>query len=66
VPSLIACLLAWGTNTGIARMGQISDIGYHSLVSMSDNFLRPETLREANDRVSNAISQLPCKSKWGC
>jgi TnpA family transposase len=59
VPSLIACLLAWGTNMGIARMGQISDIGYHSLVSMSDNFLRPETLREANDRVSNAISQLP-------
>ena len=45
VPSLIACLLAWGTNMGIARMGQISDIGYHSLVSMSDNFLRPETLR---------------------
>ena len=26
---------------------------------MSDNFLRPETLREANDRVSTAISQLP-------
>jgi len=58
-PSLIACLLAWGTNMGIARMGQRSDIGYHTLVSMSDNFLRPETLREANDRVSNAIATLP-------
>ena len=44
---------------GIARMGQISDIGYHTLASMSDNFLRPETLREANDRVSNATAALP-------
>jgi Tn3 transposase DDE domain/Domain of unknown function (DUF4158) len=59
VPSLIACLLAWGTNMGIARMGQRSDIGYHTLVSMSDNFLRPETLRDANDRISNAIATLP-------
>jgi TnpA family transposase len=44
---------------GIARMGQRSDIGYHALASASENFLRPETLREANDRVSNAIAQLP-------
>ena len=40
-------------------MGQISDIGYHTLASMSDNFLRPETLREANDLVSNATAALP-------
>ena len=59
VPALIACLVAWGTNTGIARMGQRSDIGYHTLASISDNFLRPETLREANDRVSNATAKLP-------
>ena len=58
VPALIACLVAWGTNMGIARMGQISDIGYHTLASMSDNFLRPETLREANDIVSNATAAL--------
>jgi len=58
VPALIACLVAWGTNMGIARMGQISDIGYNTLASMSDNFLRPETLREANDIVSNATAAL--------
>ena len=58
VPALIACLVAWGTNMGIARMGQISDIGYQTLASMSDNFLRPETLREANDIVSNATAAL--------
>ena len=56
-PVLIASLVGWGTNTGIPRMGQISDIGTHSLLSASDNFLRPETLREANDTVSNAIAR---------
>jgi TnpA family transposase len=39
-------------------MVQISDIGTHTLLSASDNFLRPETLREANDLVSNAIARL--------
>ena len=58
LPALIACMVAWGTNMGIARMGQISDISYHTLASMSDNFLRPETLREANDIVSNATAAL--------
>lgn len=56
---LIACLIAWGTNMGLGRMGDISDIGYHTLANASDNFLRPETLRKANDRVSNAIAELP-------
>lgn len=59
VSALIACLVAWGANMGLARMGQISDIGYQTLASMSDNFLRPETLREANDLVSNATATLP-------
>jgi TnpA family transposase len=40
-------------------MGEISDISFHTLVSASDNFIRPETLREANDRISNAIAKLP-------
>lgn len=56
---LIACLIAWGTNMGLGRMGETSDISYHALANTSDNFLRPETLRTANDRVSNAIAELP-------
>ena len=54
-----ACLIAWGTNMGLGRMGDTSDIGYHVLSNASDNFLRPETLRKANDIVSNAIADLP-------
>ena len=38
---------------------KISDIGYSLLSSTSDNFIRLETLKEANDRVSNATAKLP-------
>ena len=54
--AITAGLIAWGTNTGLSKMSQVSDIGYHTLVSTSDNFIRLETLTEVNDRVSNAIA----------
>lgn len=57
--AIIACLIAWGTNTGLSRMGQISDLRYPLLSTTSDNFIRLETLREANDCVSNAILNMP-------
>ena len=39
--AIIACLVAWGTNMGLGRMGDISDVGYHTLATTSDNFIRP-------------------------
>lgn len=57
--AITACLVAWSTNTGLGRMGEISDISYHTLAMTSDNFIRLETLKEANDRVSNRTAQLP-------
>jgi TnpA family transposase len=57
--TLIACILAWGTNMGLGRMSQTSDIGYQALVTTSNNFLRLETLQKANDAIVNAIAQLP-------
>jgi TnpA family transposase len=56
---LYACLMAWGTNMGLGRMGEISDLPAHLLARASENYLRPETLRAANDLVSNAIAALP-------
>jgi len=38
--AIFASLLAWGTNTGLGRMGQISDISYNMLASTSENFIR--------------------------
>jgi TnpA family transposase len=40
-------------------MGEISDIPYQTLARTSENFIRPETLKAANDCVSNAIATLP-------
>lgn len=56
---LQACLVAWGTNMGLGRMGDISDISTHVLARASQNYLNPETLKAANDCVSNAIAALP-------
>ncbi|MCL4352231.1 MAG: Tn3 family transposase, partial [Firmicutes bacterium] len=43
----------------LGKMGSISDLNYQTLHTTANNFLRPETLRAANDRVSNAMAQLP-------
>jgi TnpA family transposase len=56
---LRACVVAWGTNMGLGRMGEISDLSAQVLARVSENYLRPETLKAANDRVSNAIAALP-------
>ena len=56
---ITACLLAWGTNMGLGRMGAISDVAYPTLADASDNFIRLETLQVANDSVSNATAELP-------
>ncbi|MBM3282721.1 Tn3 family transposase, partial [Candidatus Gottesmanbacteria bacterium] len=57
--AIAACIIAWGTNMGLGRMGEVSDIKYHTLSTTSDNFIRLETLSEANNRVCNAIAELP-------
>ncbi len=57
--AIVASLVAYGTNVGLGKMGSISDLNYQTLHTAANNFLRPETLRTANDRVSNAMAQLP-------
>ena len=54
-----ACLVAWGTNMGLWRMSEVSDIPYQAIVQTSENFIRLETLKAANDCVSNATVALP-------
>ena len=55
----VACLIAYGTNIGLGKMGAISDMSYQTLSTAANNFLRPETVREGNDRVSNTTAKLP-------
>ena len=62
--AIIACLVAYGTNVGLGKMGEISDLNYQTLFSAANSFIRLETLHESNDRVSNAMAKLPIFSHY--
>lgn len=55
---MLACLVALGTNMGLWKMAEVSGLNYPSLLTTARNHLRPETLRAANDAISNAIAGL--------
>ena len=46
--AVVACLIAYGTNIGLGKMGAISDLSHQTLFTAANNFLRPETVREGN------------------
>jgi TnpA family transposase len=56
---ILACLIAFGTNMGLWKMAEVSDLSYVSLRATARNYLRLETLRAANDFISNALARLP-------
>ena len=62
--TLVACLVAWGTNVGLGRMSEISDVTYTALADTSHNFVRLETLAAANDLIVNALAALPIFSLY--
>ncbi len=62
--NIMASVLAQGLNVGLFDMAAISDRSYSELLRASQNFLRPETLRDANDKVVNTISTLPIFSQY--
>lgn len=55
---LFACLMAQAMNYGLYKMRNISDIGYHTLYTTKNQYIRLATLKAANDRVSNTIASL--------
>ena len=57
--SLMAAILAQALNLGNHAMARTSDIPYHVLDETHKQYLRLSTLKAANDRISNAIAQLP-------
>jgi len=61
---VMACIIANATNLGIYKMAESSDLDYHRMYSQMKNFLRIETLKEANDKVANAIADLPIFRYW--
>ncbi|EAQ96687.2 Tn3 family transposase [Congregibacter litoralis] len=58
-PLTIAALMAFATNIGVGRMAEISNLTRAQLSGTATNFLRLETLKEANDRIANATARQP-------
>lgn len=56
---ILACVVAFGTNMGLVKMAEVSGLSYATLLTTARNLLRPETLRSANDAISNATAKLP-------
>lgn len=59
IPTIIACLVAYGTNMGIIEMAKVSDIDYQSMFTATISFIRPETLKEVINVINNEIIKLP-------
>ena len=55
---LIAAILALAFNYGNYKMSEISDLSYQELETANQQHLRLETLKKANDILSNAIAKL--------
>jgi len=58
-PAIIASLMAYATNIGLGRMADICNLSYQELSTAAGNYIRLETLKEANDRLANATARLP-------
>ena len=58
-PAIIASLMAYATNIGLGRMADICNLSYQELSTAAGNYVRLETLKEANDRIANATARLP-------
>jgi TnpA family transposase len=64
--TLLAALVAHGTNLGIATMAQSTDgMSVDALNHVSRWFLRQDTLRAANAALVNYHHRLPLASVWG-
>ena len=57
--SLMAVIMAQAMNHGNFKMAETCDIPYHVLEATHQQHLRPATLIEANNKISNFIATLP-------
>ncbi len=64
ITAIIACLIANGTNLGVYKMAENCNLDYDRMQTQLKNYIRLETLHEANDYISNAIADLPIFKHW--
>jgi TnpA family transposase len=62
--ALMACIIANATNLGIYKMAESSDLSYQRMYTQIKNFMRLETLQDANNLITNMVSDLPIFKYW--
>ena len=62
--ALLACILSDAFGFGLQKMADMSDINFNFLRSTEENFVRAETLKEANDILNNFIHAMPIFKVW--
>jgi TnpA family transposase len=56
---ILACIVAMGTNMGLLKMAEVSGLDHAPMATAARNYLRLETMRAANDAITNATAKLP-------
>jgi TnpA family transposase len=56
---ILASIVAMGTNMGLWKMAEVSGLSHASMTTTARNYLRLETIRAANDAITNATAKLP-------
>jgi TnpA family transposase len=56
---ILASIVAMGTNMGLWKMAEVSGLSHASMTTTARNYLRLETIRAANDAITNATATLP-------
>lgn len=62
---LLAAILAQACNFGLPQMAEAAELKYERLVSISQRWLRPDTLKAAMTVLVNYHHQLPLAKIWG-
>lgn len=61
---ILAASLANATHHGTYKMSDMANMSYQSLKNTENNFIRLDTLKYANDCISEAIAELPIYADW--
>lgn len=56
---ILASIMAMGTNMGLWKMAEVSGLSHASMTTTARNYLRLETIRAANDAITNTTAKLP-------
>jgi TnpA family transposase len=62
---ILASILSIGTNLGIYKMSQISNVTYKELQTTVQNYISEENIRKANDIICNVTAALPVFKYFG-